>query len=139
FVGRASAQKGAEVAARALGALERTHGLRADLVFAGPAEPRARDELAAAGHVFRTRCDTEVHVHLYEEHGPGYVERLRGMFAVALWDTRARRLVLARDRFGIKPLYYRHVGDELRFASELRALPRGEIDVDEAARRLQEA
>jgi len=81
-----------------------------------------RDELASAGHRFRTRCDTEVHLHLYEEHGPRYVERLRGMFAVAIWDSRARRLVLARDRFGIKPLYYRVAGGELAFASELKAL-----------------
>jgi asparagine synthase (glutamine-hydrolysing) len=72
--------------------------------------------------VFRTRCDTEVHVHLYEEHGPSYVERLRGMFAVALWDVRARRLVLARDRFGIKPLYYSVGRGELAFGSELKAL-----------------
>ena len=84
--------------------------------------PSLRDELVAGGHRFRTRCDTEVHVHLYEEHGPRYVERLRGMFAVAIWDTRAHRLVLARDRFGIKPLYYRVGGNELAFASELKAL-----------------
>ncbi|HEX4323952.1 MAG TPA: asparagine synthase (glutamine-hydrolyzing) [Gaiellaceae bacterium] len=92
--------------------------------------PELRRELERAGHELRTRCDTEALVHLYEEHGLGFAERLRGMFAVAIWDARRGRLVLARDRYGIKPLYYRHVGDELRFASELRALPRGEIDLD---------
>ena len=92
--------------------------------------PELRRELERAGHELRTRCDTEALVHLYEEHGPGFAERLRGMFAAAIWDARRRRLVLARDRYGIKPLYYRHVGGELRFASELRALPRGEIDLD---------
>jgi asparagine synthase (glutamine-hydrolysing) len=92
--------------------------------------PELRDELSRAGHAFRTHSDTEAIVHLYEEHGTGFAERLRGMFAVAIWDASRRRLVLARDRYGIKPLYYRHVGGELRFASELRALPRGEIDTD---------
>jgi len=92
--------------------------------------PELRRELEQAGHRLRTRCDTEVLVHLYEEHGLGFAERLRGMFAVALWDGRRGRLVLARDRYGIKPLYYRQTGGELRFASELRALPRGEIDLD---------
>src|SRR6266404_9065624 len=90
--------------------------------------PELRRELEREGHAFRTHCDTEVHVHLYERFGPEYVRRLRGMFAVAIWDTKARRLVLARDRYGIKPLYYRDTGAELAFASELRALPRGEID-----------
>jgi asparagine synthase (glutamine-hydrolysing) len=89
-----------------------------------------RGELERAGHRFRTNGDTEVLLHLYEQHGEGFVERLRGMFAVAIWDAPRRRLVLARDRFGIKPLYYRHVDGELAFASELRALPRGEIDLD---------
>jgi asparagine synthase (glutamine-hydrolysing) len=84
----------------------------------------------AGGHHFRTQGDTEVLLHLYEEHGDGFAERLRGMFAIAIWDARRRRLVLARDRFGIKPLYYRAGGGELTFASELRALPRGEIDLD---------
>ena len=87
-------------------------------------------ELERAGHRFRTRSDTEVLVHGYEQWGPHLWERLRGMFAVAIWDARARRLVLARDRFGIKPLYYRDVGGELSFASELDALPQGEIDLD---------
>jgi asparagine synthase (glutamine-hydrolysing) len=85
-------------------------------------------ELERAGHRFRTRCDTEVLVHGYEEWGPQLWERLRGMFAVAVWDVRAQMLTLARDRFGIKPVYYRDVDGELSFASELDALPRGEID-----------
>ena len=89
-----------------------------------------RRELERAGHRFRTHGDTEVLLHLYEEHGDRFAERLRGMFAVAIWDARRRRLVLARDRFGIKPLYYRAADRELSFASELRALPRGEIDLD---------
>src|ERR671936_584696 len=89
-----------------------------------------RLELERAGHRFRTHGDTEVLLHLYEEHGDAFAARLRGMFAVAIWDGRRRRLVLTRDRFGIKPLYYRHVGGELAFASELRALPHGEIDLE---------
>jgi asparagine synthase (glutamine-hydrolysing) len=89
-----------------------------------------RRELERTGHSFRTHGDTEVLLHLYEQHGTGFAERLRGMFAVAIWDAPRRRLVLARDRFGIKPLYYRDADGELAFASELRALPRGEIDLD---------
>jgi asparagine synthase (glutamine-hydrolysing) len=92
--------------------------------------PELRRELEREGHTFRTNCDTEVHLHLYEQHGVEFARRLRGMFAVALWDAQRRRLVLARDRYGIKPLYYRAVGETLDFASELRALPRGEIDLD---------
>jgi asparagine synthase (glutamine-hydrolysing) len=92
--------------------------------------PELRRELERDGHTFRTDSDTEALVHLYEQHGTGFARRLRGMFAVAIWDARARRLVLARDRYGIKPLYYRHDAGELSFASELRALPRGEIDLD---------
>jgi len=89
-----------------------------------------RRDLERAGHTFATHGDTEVLVHLYEEHGLDFAKRLRGMFAVALWDGPRRRLVLARDRYGIKPIYYREVAGELAFASELRALPRGEIDLD---------
>src|SRR5438309_2889892 len=88
-----------------------------------------RRELERAGHRFRTNGDTEVLLHLYEEHGDAFAARMRGMFAVAIWDARRRRLVLARDRFGIKPLYYREADGELSFASELRALPRGAIDL----------
>ena len=79
-------------------------------------------ELEARGHRFASDCDTEVLVHAYEEWGEGFLERLRGMFAIALWDKRRQRLLLARDRFGIKPLYYRAAGEELSFASELKAL-----------------
>src|SRR5213079_2225092 len=89
-----------------------------------------RRDLERAGHTFRTHGDTEVLLHLYEEHGDSFAARLRGMFAVAIWDARRRRLVLARDRFGIKPLYYRDADGELSFASELRALPRGQVDLD---------
>jgi asparagine synthase (glutamine-hydrolysing) len=89
-----------------------------------------RAELERAGHRFRTRCDTEVLVHGYEHWGAGLWERLRGMFAVALHDARSHTLVLARDPFGIKPLYYREHGGELSFASELDALPTGELDLD---------
>jgi asparagine synthase (glutamine-hydrolysing) len=89
-----------------------------------------RTELERGGHRFRTHGDTEVLVHLYERDGLAFARRLRGMFAVALWDASLRRLVLARDRYGIKPLYYRAGTSGLEFASELRALPRGEIDLD---------
>lgn len=83
-----------------------------------------RRDLQQRGHHFYTRSDTETIVHLYEEYGDAGVARLRGMFAYALWDERRNRLVVARDRFGIKPLYYGHADGRLFFASELRALRR---------------
>jgi asparagine synthase (glutamine-hydrolysing) len=82
-----------------------------------------REELEAKGHVYRTHCDTETILHLYEEHGAACVERLRGMFAFAIWDSRRRELFVARDRLGVKPLYYVHADDgSLYFASEIKAL-----------------
>jgi asparagine synthase (glutamine-hydrolysing) len=89
-----------------------------------------RQELERLGHRFATQGDTEVLVHAYEQWGTAFARRLRGMFSLAVWDASRRRLVLARDPYGIKPLYYRVDGDGLAFASELRALRRGEIDLD---------
>lgn len=84
--------------------------------------PSLRVDLIARGHVFRSTSDTEVIVHLYEEYGEGCVAKLRGMFAFAIWDTRKRLLLLARDRVGIKPLYFLQNGRALMFASEVKAL-----------------
>jgi asparagine synthase (glutamine-hydrolysing) len=81
-----------------------------------------RRDLQERGHSFYTGTDTEVIVHLYEERGTRCVDALRGMFAFAVWDERARSLLLARDRVGIKPLYYCQTGGRLAFASELKAL-----------------
>lgn len=81
-----------------------------------------RDELRQRGHTFSTDGDTEVIVHLYEEHGADLVDRLDGMFTFALWDEKRRKLLIARDRVGKKPLYYYEGKDTLAFASELRAL-----------------
>ncbi len=81
-----------------------------------------REELRSTGHRFKSQSDTEVIVHLYEEEGPACWSRLNGIFAVALWDNRRQELVLARDRFGIKPLYYHADGRRLAFGSELKPI-----------------
>ncbi len=84
--------------------------------------PDLRPDLESAGHQFRTRSDTEVIIHAYEQHGPDCVEALNGMFAFAIWDQRIQRLMLARDRVGIKPLYYSARDGDFIFASELKAI-----------------
>jgi asparagine synthase (glutamine-hydrolysing) len=81
-----------------------------------------REQLIGKGHVFRNRSDTEVIIHLYEEHGTDCVKYLRGMFAFAIWDRRRRRLFIARDRVGIKPLYYCQTKHSVLFASEFKAI-----------------
>ena len=84
-----------------------------------------RAELLADGHVFSTHSDTEVIVHLYEKHGLEFLERLNGQFAIALWDEREQRLLLCRDRVGIRPLFYTLSDRALAFASEIKALRAG--------------
>jgi asparagine synthase (glutamine-hydrolysing) len=94
-----------------------------------------RADLLGRGHRFRSRTDTEVLLHLYEEHGPACLPLLRGMFAFAVWDGRQRSLFLARDRFGVKPLYYQLDAGAIRFASEAKALladPEVPVDPDPA-------
>ena len=81
-----------------------------------------RKELEGRGHRFRTSSDTETIVHLYEDYGADFVDRLRGMFAIAIWDARRRQVLLVRDRLGIKPLYYAELDGELLFASELKPI-----------------
>jgi asparagine synthase (glutamine-hydrolysing) len=95
-----------------------------------------RAELQAKGHVFRTRSDTEVLIYAYKEWGDDFLSRLNGMFGLAVWDARARRLIVARDAMGIKPVYYRMEQGALYFASEVRALLRSagrRIDIDAVA------
>lgn len=91
-----------------------------------------RAGLLLGGHTFATHSDTETIVHLYEDLGPGFVDELRGMFGIALWDSQRRRLVVARDRVGIKPLYYWETPDGIAFASELRSF----LALDEFPRRI---
>ncbi len=82
-----------------------------------------RESLEARGHIYRTHCDTETILHLYEDFGVDCVDHLRGMFAFAIWDARKRELFIARDRLGVKPLYYLHTDDgSLYFGSEIKAL-----------------
>lgn len=81
-----------------------------------------RAELQGLGHTFRTRSDTEVIVHAYEQYGDRFVEHLSGQFAIALWDVRRQRLLLARDRVGIRPLFYTRMGGRVLFASEIKAI-----------------
>ncbi len=81
-----------------------------------------KNELTKSGHTFYTKTDTEVIVHLYEEHGRRFVEYLNGQFAIALWDEKKNEVILARDRYGIRPLYYYMSGNTLYFASEIKSL-----------------
>lgn len=94
------------------------------LVFNGEIYNHAdhRPGLEARGHHFRSRCDAEVILHLYEEYGPDCIHHLRGMFAFAVWDSRRRQVLLARDRIGVKPLYFATTPEALLFASEIKAL-----------------
>jgi asparagine synthase (glutamine-hydrolysing) len=91
-----------------------------------------RAQLQRKGHLFRTQTDTETIVHLYEDEGPSFLKRLRGMFAVALWDARRERLILGRDRIGEKPLYVRRTSKTILFASELKSI----LQVEDVPRRL---
>jgi asparagine synthase (glutamine-hydrolysing) len=91
-----------------------------------------REVLLKKGHKFQTNSDTEVLVHLYEEEGPGFLKRIRGMFAIALWDSARSRFLLARDRLGKKPLYVRHELARLLFASEIKSI----LEDHEVPRRL---
>jgi asparagine synthase (glutamine-hydrolysing) len=81
-----------------------------------------REQLESVGHVYKTRSDTETILHAYEQWGDASVEHLRGMFAFAIWDGSRRRLLLARDRLGVKPLYWARIGDRLLFGSEIKAI-----------------
>ncbi len=97
--------------------------------------PDIKNDLESKGYRYRTHADTESFLHLYREFGDHFLDRIRGMFALALWDEDRRRLILARDRLGIKPLYYHFDGKALRFASEIKSIlldrevPR-ELDLD---------
>ena len=98
--------------------------------------PELRDELKKKGYTFKTRSDTETIVYLYQEYGEQYIQHLRGMFAIAIWDERQRKLILARDRVGKKPLFYYYDGSRIIFASEIKAIlevPAISLDLDNEA------
>ena len=98
---------------------------RSTIVYNGEVfnHPQLMRELVAGGVAYHTHCDTETVLHLYAQHGRAFVDHCRGMFAIAIWDRAQRTLTLARDRFGVKPLYYVHASDgSLYFASEIKAL-----------------
>jgi asparagine synthase (glutamine-hydrolysing) len=89
-----------------------------------------REQLIAAGHIFRSKTDSETIIHGYEQWGEGVISRLNGMFALAIWDSRERKLLLARDRIGKKPLFYCHQGPNFFFGSEIKAiLASGEVEI----------
>src|SRR5271157_1804040 len=95
--------------------------------------PELHRELESLGHVFRTHSDTEVIIHGYKQWGVEVLNHLNGMFGLAIWDVRQQRLVLARDPFGIKLLYYRIDGESLTFGSEMRAVRAtmsGKVEID---------
>src|SRR5215813_1091565 len=94
--------------------------------------PELRRSLEAKGYKFRSRSDTEAVLYSYQEHGASSVARLKGMFAFAIWDNERNELFLARDHFGIKPLYYCHQGSRFAFASEIKAL----LEIPEMPRRM---
>src|SRR6476661_1497441 len=96
-----------------------------------------RDDLGRRGHQFRTHSDTEVLVHLYEEYGVDGLSKLRGMFSFALWDSNRRQILLVRDRFGKKPLYYAVQPDGLYFGSELKCLRAAGIPLEVDAEALK--
>ena len=98
--------------------------------------PELKRELQSQGHVFRTNSDTEVIIHGYKQWGDEVLNRLNGMFGLAIWDARERRLVVARDPFGIKLIYYRIDGDTLYFGSEMRPIRsamKGRAEIDTTA------
>jgi asparagine synthase (glutamine-hydrolysing) len=95
-----------------------------------------RKELLSRGHLFKTKSDSEVALHAYAEWGEGFVERLNGMFAFAIWDSRTQTLLVGRDRLGVKPLYYFNDGKRIAFASEAKALfelPGTSVEIDRTA------